>query len=125
MTVATAERTTEQNIQYWGAQQDALGFESVWSIWECSDVNQSLLKKGKSYRVFYRFYSNDTTTAEIMNDTATMIEVSALTDGGTVLDLWKAAEQCWQKAKAKGDWHKYVENFEMQDDGSFELVMGS
>lgn len=124
MTVATSERTTEQNIQYWGAQQDALQFETVWSIWECSNVDQSLLKN-ESYRVFYRFYSSNATVNQLMNDTAQVIEVSAMTNGGTVRDLWEAAESCYQQAKQQGDWHKFIENFTMQDDGSFEITMGS
>lgn len=123
MYVATVERTTEQNIQYWGEQQDALGFETVWSIWECSDVNQNLLKN-KSYRVFYRFLAADATVEQIMNGTAEEIEVSAFTAGGSVRDLWAAAESCFQQAKQQGDWHKFVENFEATDEG-FELVMGS
>lgn len=123
MTVAIAERTTEENIQYWGEQQDALGFETVWSIWECSDVNQNLLKN-KSHRVFYRFLAADATVEQIMNGTAQEIEVSAFTAGGSVRDLWAAAESCFKQAKAQGDWHRYIENFELTDDG-FEMVMGS
>lgn len=123
MSVATVERTTDESIQYWGEQQDALGFETVWSIWECSDVNQNLLKN-KSYRVFYRFLAADATVEQIMNGTAEEIEVSAFTAGGSVRDLWAAAESCFQQAKQQGDFHKFIENFEATDEG-FEMVMGS
>lgn len=118
----TVVDTTAQSIQYWGEQQDALGYETVWSIWECSDVDMQLLKD-KSYRVYYQFIREGATTEEIMNDEA-WVEVSAFTAGGTVRDLWAAAESCFQQAKAQGDWHQFIENFELTDDG-FELVMGS
>jgi len=122
MTVAIAERTTEESIQYWGGVQEALGYETVWSIWECQNVDQNLLKN-KSYRVFYRFIRGDATMEEIQNDTA-WVEVSAFTAGGTVRDLWAAAESCFQQAKQQGDWHKFIENFDATEDG-FEMVMGS
>ena len=45
---------------------------------------------------------------------------------GTVGELWKAAESCFQQAKlAIGDWHYFVEDFEVQEDGSLSLVTGS
>lgn len=123
MTVAIAERTTEENIQYWGGVQETLGYETVWSIWECQSVDQKLLKN-KSYRVFYRFYSAEATFEQMMDGTAEEIEVSAFTAGGTVRDLWAAAEFCFQQAKQQGDWHKFIENFKMTEDG-FEMAMGS
>lgn len=119
----TVVDTTEQSIQYWGEQQDALGYETVWSIWECADVDMQLLKN-KSYRVSYTFIDGDATFDEVMNDSR-WVEVSAFTAGGKVRDLWAAAESCYQQAKARGDHHPYIENFAMREDGSFELVMGS
>ena len=123
MTVAIAERTTEESIQYWGGVQEALGYETVWSIWECQNVDQNLLKN-KSYRVFYRFIRGDATMEEIQNDTA-WVEVSAFTAGGTVRDFWRAAESCFQQAKQQGDWHTYIEDFDATLENGFELVMGS
>jgi len=123
MSVEIAERTTEQSIQYWGEQQDSLGFETVWSIWECSDIDMNIFKN-KSYRVFYRFLAADATVEQIMNGTAEEIEVSAFTAGGTVRDFWAAAESCFQQAKRQGDFHKFVENFTLTEDG-FEIFMGS
>ena len=79
----------------------------------------------KSYRLVYRFFAQDATVEQLMNDTAQEIVVSAVSKGGTVRDLWAAAENCFQQAKQQGDWHKFIENFEMQEDGSFEKVMGS
>ena len=51
---------------------------------------------------------------------------TAVAENGTVGALWKAAESCFQQAKlAVGDWHIYIEDFQVQDDGSLELVTGS
>ena len=120
----TVVDTTEQSIQYWGEQQDALGYETVWSMWEFTDIDQNVLKPGVR-RICYKFYSQDATVEELMNDTAEMIEVSAFAASGRVRDLWAAAESCFQQAKAQGDWHCYIEDLELCDNGSWELTMGS
>lgn len=123
--MSVAVDTTMQSIQYWGEQQDALGYETVWSMWEFANVDQNVLKEGKSYRVCYQFYDQDSTVEELMNGTAKIIEVSATAVNGSVRELWRAAESCYQQAKAQGDWHKYIEDIELGDDGSFVLTMGS
>lgn len=120
MTVAVDN--TMETIQYWDAQQQEQGFETVWSIWEAENINTQLFNN-KSHRVFYRFIRGDATVEEIQNDTA-WVEVSAFTAGGTVLDFWRAAESCYQQAKQQGDWHRFIEDFEATDAG-FELVTGS
>ena len=120
MTVAVDN--TMETIQYWDAQRAAQGFETTWSIWECSDIDQTIFRE-KSHRVFYRFIRSDATMEEIQNDTA-WVEVSAFTSGGSVVDFWAAAESCYQQAKQQGDWHKFIEDFELTDEG-FELTMGS
>ena len=122
MMMCETVKTTTRPVQYWGEQQDTLNFETVWSIWECENIDTQMFEN-KSYRVFYRFISADATTEEIMNDEA-WVEVSAFTAGGTVRDFWRAAESCYQQAKQQGDWHRFIEDFEMTDTG-FELTMGS
>ena len=111
------------DVTKWHDAQMELGFETVWSLWECESVDVPLMED-KSHRVFYRFYAADATIEELMNDTAEMIEVSAFTAGGTVRDFWRAAESCWKQAKAQGDWHKFIEDFSATENG-FELTMGS
>lgn len=121
MTVAVDN--TMQTIQYWDAQQQELGFETVWSMWDFTDIDQTVLKPGTK-RVTYTFIRGDATMEEILNDTA-LIQVSALAVNGTVRELWRAAESCFQQAKQQGDWHKFIEDLELQEDGSWELTMGS
>lgn len=122
MMMCEAMELTTNSVRYWSEQQDALKFETVWSIWECDNLYTQMFKE-KSYRVYYRFIRGDATTEEIMNDTA-WVEVSAFTSGGSVVDFWAAAESCYQQAKQQGDWHRFVEDFELTDEG-FELTMGS
>ena len=51
---------------------------------------------------------------------------TAIAEDGTIGGLWKAAENCFLQAElALDDWHIYIEDFEVQDDGSLELVTGS
>ena len=59
-------------------------------------------------------------------DDVTWITFTAVAENGTLGAMWKAAESCFQQAKlAIGDWHYFVEDFEMQDDGTLNLVTGS
>ena len=111
-------------MNYFAGAQNALNYDTVWSIDEVDNVDVELLTN-KARRVFYRFYAKDATSEELMNGTAEMIEVSSVAVNGTVRELWRAAESCYQQAKAQGDWHYFIEDFEMQDDGSLEIWMGS
>lgn len=114
----------DAKMKYFFGVREALGFETVWSMYEFDSIDQNILKEGKKI-LFYKFFSNDATVDELMNGTAQEIAVSAVAESGSVKDLWTAAEACFQKAKSLGDWHKYIEDLVMQEDGSFELVMGS
>ena len=59
-------------------------------------------------------------------DDVTWMTFTAVAMNGTVGELWKAAENCFQQAKAAlGDWHYFVEDFDVQEDGTLELVTGS
>jgi hypothetical protein len=114
----------EAKMNYFYGVKEALGYDTVWSMYEVDNVDQNILKEGIK-RVCYVFYAAGSTVEQLMNDTAEMIEVSAFAASGSVRDLWAAAESCFQQAKAQGDWHCYIEDLELRDDGSFELVMGS
>ena len=111
-------------MNYFYGVKDTLGYDTVWSMYEFDNIDQNILKEGTK-RICYTFYAADATVEELMNDTAEMIEVSAIAVNGTVRELWRAAEACYQQAKVKGDWHYFIEDFEVQEDGSLELVMGS
>ena len=124
MTEVFQEDQVMEKIRYWGDQQDALGYETVWSMWEWADIDQNIFRDGAK-RICYTFYAQDATVEQLMSDTAQRIEVSATAASGSVRDLWAAAESCYQQAKLSGDWHRFIEDIEIRDDGSFELTMGS
>jgi len=119
------EKSVIDSIRYWGEQQDELGYETVWSIDECTDIDQLIFKADRTYRVAYRFVDPDATVEQMLAGTEQWIEVSALAVNGTVRELWRAAESCYQQAKTRGDWHCFIEDLELCEDGSFELTMGS
>ena len=51
---------------------------------------------------------------------------TSIAKDGTIGGLWEAAENCFKQAQlALDDWHIYIEDFEVQDDGTLELVTGS
>lgn len=59
-------------------------------------------------------------------DDTEWVTFTAVAENGTIGALWKAAEDCFQQAKENnGDWHYFVEDFHMQDDGTLELITGS
>lgn len=112
-------------MHYFNGARETLDYDTAWSIFEVDHIDTKIFKDDY-HRVFYRFYSKDVTSEELMNGTAKEIEVSSFAVNGTVRELWRAAESCYQQAKAQGDWHYYfIEDFEMHDDGSLEMVMGS
>ena len=98
-----------------------LGYETVWSVDSgIMNLDQKIFSD-KARVVTYKCIK------EIKSmDDVTWITFTAVAENGTVGALWKAAESCFQQAKlAIGDWHYFVENFELQEDGSLSLVTGS
>ena len=114
----------QNKMNYFAGVQNALNYDTVWSLDVANNVDAEVFSN-KSRRVFYRFYAEDASVEELVNDTAEMIEVSSLAVNGTVRELWRAAESCFQQAKQQGDWHKFIEDFEFSEDGALELVTGS
>jgi hypothetical protein len=49
-------------------------------------------------------------------------EVTMLAVDGSIKSLWFAAESCIRQS---GTHHRYIEDFEIQEDGSLMLVTGS
>ena len=99
-----------------------LGYETVWSMDSgIMNLDQNILTD-KARVVTYKCIKEMGATM----DDVTWITFTAVAENGTVGALWKAAESCFQQAKlAIGDWHYFVENFELQEDGSLSLVTGS
>ena len=117
------EDTFIQEREHWDNLRNDLGYETILDL---QDVGMMPLDKkifkDKPYVVNYKCIKEMGATF----DDVTWITFTAVAKNGTVGELWKAAESCYQQAKlAVGDWHTFIEDFEMQDDGSLSLVTGS
>jgi hypothetical protein len=102
--------------------QEELGYDTIWSISEtgCAGLDHKIFK-GENYLVHYRCIK------EIISmDDVTYVGYTAVAKDGSIGELWKAAESCFQQAQAhNSDWHHFIEDFEMKDDGTLELITGS
>ena len=111
-----------ETMDHFSDMQDELGFQSIWSIFDGGPMESNeAVFKDKQYLVKYQFIMPEATLEDMQNDKA-WGEVSMLSAGGTIKDLWTAAESC---IKPSGTHHMYIEDFNMQDDGSFQLVTRS
>ena len=99
-----------------------LGYDTTWSMDSgIMNLDQAIFTD-KPRVVTYKCIKEMGATM----DDVTYITFTAVAENGTVGALWKAAESCYQQAKlAIGDWHYFVEDFELQEDGSLCLVTGS
>lgn len=105
-----------------------LNLDSVWSIWDggCMPADYELFNN-KMRRVVYEYVRADSTIEELNADLRdggkrSSAEVSAWAIDGTVKNLWIAANSCIEQS---GTHHSYIENFELLDNGSLDLVTGS
>ena len=111
----------ELEYEHYSELKAELGYETVWSVDSgIMNLDQKIFSD-KARVVTYKCIK------EIKSmDDVTYITFTAVAENGTVGALWKAAESCFQQAKlAIGDWHYFVENFEVEEDGSLSLVTGS
>ena len=117
------EDTYLQEREHWDNLRDDLGYETILDLQELGMMPlDKKLFKDRPYLVTYKVISFMGENIDV----TTWLTVTAVTKDGTIGELWKAAESCYQQAKlAVGDWHTFIEDFEMQDDGSLSLVTGS
>ena len=111
----------ELEYEHYSELKAELGYDTVWSVDSgIMNLDQKIFSD-KARVVTYKCIK------EIKSmDDVTYITFTAVAENGTVGALWKAAESCFQQAKlAIGDWHYFVENFEVEEDGSLSLVTGS
>ena len=99
-----------------------LGYSTVWSMSDTALPLDFKIFSDKERIVTYKCIKN-------MSNSGHAVEWQTFTSiakDGTIGGLWEAAENCFKQAElALGDWHIYVEDFEVQDDGTLELVTGS
>ena len=115
-------------MEHFEDMRQELEMDSVWSIWEAVSLQANdLLFKDRQYRVVYNHVRHDATSEELWADikdggNRSSAQVSMFAPSGSIKDLWFAANSC---IKQSGTHHSYIEDFEMQDDGSLLLVTGS
>ena len=112
----------ELEMEHFDDLKAELGYTTTWSMDSgIMNLDQKIFTD-KARVVTYKCIKEMGATM----DDVTWITFTAVAENGTVGALWKAAESCYQQAKlAIGDWHYFVENFELQEDGSLSLVTGS
>lgn len=99
-----------------------LGYQTVWSMYDGGTMPlDAELFTNKPRKVTYKCLTNSGT-----GHGPEWVEFSSMAVNGTIGALWRAAESCFQQAqKQAGDWHYFIEDFEVQEDGSLELITGS
>ena len=112
----------ELEMEHFDDLKKELGYETVWSMDSgILNLDQKILTD-KARVVTYKCIKNMSNSGHGVE----WITFTAVAEDGSVGALWKAAEECFQLAKKTlGDWHYFVENFELEEDGSLSLVTGS
>jgi len=111
----------ELEIEHFNDLKAQLGYETVWSIEGIMPLDKAIFTDKPRVVKYKCIKEMGPTFDDTIWETFT-----AVAENGTVGALWKAAESCYQQAKlAVGDWHYFIENFDVQVDGSLELTTGS
>lgn len=114
----------QSRMNYFNSVRDVKGFRSVWDIDEIDDLDLTVPFNNQVGRqVSYQYIPEDVTWDEICESNRDpYVEISTQCEGTTWMDLWEAAERLIVQANTH---HRYIEDFQMRDDGSLELVTGS
>jgi len=115
-------------MEHFDDMRAELKLDTVWDIYdgEALSADHALFSK-KMRKVVYEFILPEATLEDIQADLAdggkrASAQVSSWAVDGTVKNLWIAANSC---IKQSGTHHSYIENFEILEDGSLDLVTGS
>jgi len=112
----------ELEMEHFDDLKTELGYDTTWSMGSGIMALDQEIFSDKIRVVTYKCIAE---MGDTMDD-VTYMTFTAVAMNGTVGELWKAAENCFQQAKAAlGDWHYFVEDFDVQEDGTLELVTGS
>ena len=112
----------ELEMEHFDDLKTELGYATTWSMGEGIMALDHKIFNDKIRVVTYKCIAE---MGDTMDD-VTWMTFTAVAMNGTVGELWKAAENCYQQAKAAvGDWHYFIEDFQLQDNGSLSLTTGS
>lgn len=110
------------------ALQNELGYDSIWSIDDAGKAGLDFkIFSNKQRLVRYEYIRDDATQEELMLDMKdggkrASAEVTMFAVDGSIKSLWFAAESCIRQS---GTHHRYIEGFDVNEDGSLELITGS
>jgi hypothetical protein len=100
--------TLERNIDYWAGVHDALGFNTVWSVYNDKDISET----------------SDVVIPEATGPVEVVLnDIKVFAVNGTALELYKAAERL--NKKAKDDHHTFIEGFEKIAYNRYAMITGS
>ena len=120
--VSEEDKKAFAEMDHFDALKAEQGYETVWSIETGIVPLDHKIFTNKPRVVKYKVIKEMGATF----DDVTYETFTCMAPNGTVGALWTAAESCFKQAKlALGDWHYFIEDFEVQDDGSLQLVTGS
>ena len=120
--ISEEDKKMFEEMDHFDALKTEQGYETVWSIETGIRPLDYAIFTNKPRLVTYKCIKEMGATF----DDVTYKTFTCMAQNGTIGALWTAAESCFKQAKlALGDWHYFIENFEVQDDGSLSLVTGS
>ena len=120
--ISEEDKKMFEEMDHFDALKTEQGYETVWSIETGIRPLDHAIFTDKPRLVTYKCIKEMGATF----DDVTYETFTCMAQNGTIGALWTAAESCFKQAKlALGDWHYFIENFEVQDDGSLSLVTGS
>ena len=112
----------ELEMEHFDDLKAELGYDTTWSMGSGVMALDQKIFSDKIRVVTYKCIAE---IGDTMDD-VTWMTFTAVAMNGTVGELWKAAENCFQQAKAAlDDWHYFIEDFDVAEDGTLELVTGS
>jgi hypothetical protein len=113
----------EKEMDHFDKLKTQMGFDTVWSMDGMGHLPglDFEIFTDKPRTVFYRVIDE---MDDNMN--CTYVTYATTAKNGTLGALWTAANEVYKQAEEdRGDWHYFIEDFVMQDDGSLQLVTGS
>ena len=120
--VSEEDKKAFAEMDHFDALKAEQGYDTVWSIETGIVPLDHKIFTDKPRTVTYKIIDR-------MGDSFDDVEwvtFRSVAENGTVGALWKAAEDCFLQAKEyNGVWHHYIEDFDLQDDGTLSLVTGS
>ena len=120
MQITDSDKLFIENVDHFRDLGASLGMNSIWDIHVGAgkQTADDLILDDQQYKVTYTYIDSMGSTM----DDVTWATVSMFAPSGSVKDLWFAADSC---IKQSGTHHSYIEDFEMQEDGTLALVTGS